>query len=320
MRKTILNVDIDTFNDAECKEIVTNIQEAAKAASEKERLSRNAFPLRPSSALKGARDLYYGLENWAKPGTIPVTPIEGRSAMLLSLGHSIERHLVDFIRKCYDVAYTNQRVQYGDIKRADGTVIPLSGELDFVLRLSTGEYVICDSKSSGAFGFRGELPKDEHVAQINLYLHSEWAKNLNIKRAFVFYYNKDTSDLKVCSFYYDKELAEATIDRFQSVFTRWEQKQKPRQEFILGVDWQAKYSAFRDYEWAPYEAPEADRAQITLNEAATKRLPTDKKELLRYVITEYGTKVVFTHDGRKMFAFKRGADMVLNIRDEEGFE
>lgn len=321
MRKTILGVDIDTFQDNEAKEIVTNIQNAAQVNNEEDRVSRNSFPLRPSSALKGARDLYYALENWEKPGTIPTTPIEGRACMLLNLGHVIERHLVHYIKMHYEVAITNQRVQYGEIKRADGSIITLDGELDFVLKMPSGELVICDSKSSGAFGFRAELPKDEHVAQINLYLHSQWAKDQGIKRALVVYYNKDTSDLKICSFYYDKDLADAVIDRFQSIFTKWEHKQKPRQEYVLGCEWQAKYSAFRDYEWAEYEKEEHERTHTTLNEIEEKALPTgDKKELLKFFVRQYGTKVVFTPSGKKMYAKKKGPDMTLSVRDSDGFE
>lgn len=321
MRKTILNVDIDTFQDDEGKDIVAAIQQGAQEKTEEEKVTRNSFPLRPSSALKSQRDLYYGLENWEKPGTIPTTPIEGRACMLLSLGHAIEKNLVWHIKNKYEVVYTNVRVKYGEVKRADGAIVELDGELDFVLKLPSGELVICDSKSSGAYAFRGELPKDEHVAQINLYLHSQWAKDNGIKRAFVFYYNKDTSDLKICSFYYDKDLAEATIDRFQHVLTRWEHKQKPRLEYILGVDWQAKYSSFRDYEWAEYEKDECDRAHTTLTEMEEKALPTgDKKELLRFFVKEYGTKVVFTPSGKKMYARKKNADMTLNVKDEDGFE
>jgi hypothetical protein len=319
IRKTILNVDIDTFFDDECKEIVKEIQNAAAEKTAKETLTRNSFPLRPSSALKGARDLYYALENWAKPGTIPTTPIEGRSCILLSLGHAIERHLVGHIKARYDVPITNQRVTYGEIVKADGSKINLDGELDFVIKLDNGELVVCDSKSSAAFPFKMELPKDEHVVQINLYLHSQWAIDNRIKRAFIFYYNKDTSDIKVTSFYYDRQLAEATLARFQRIFTMWEKNKLPPREHILGVDWQAKYSAYRDYEWSEFEKPVLDRGLIKLSKSESARLPTDKKELLGFIVKLAGTDIVETDDGRRLWAVKKGDNMFLNVVDEDGF-
>ena len=319
MRKTILNCDIDTFQDNETIEIVKNIQDAAAKLVAEESLKRNSFPLRPSSALKSARDLYYGLENWEKPGTIPTTPIEGRSCILLSLGHAIEKHLIEHIKGAYEIVHTNQRVQYGEIKKADGSIISLDGEFDFTMKLPNGELVICDSKSSAAFPFRLELPKEEHVAQINLYLHSQWAIDQRIKRAMVFYYNKDNSDIKVASFYYDKQLAEATIERFQKIFTNWEYRKLPPREYVLGCDWQSKYSAFREYEWAEYEKPVGQRGLIKLTESETFRLPTDKKELLRFIVKLAGTSVVDTADGRRFYALKKGDNMFLNVTDADGF-
>jgi len=319
IKKTILDTEIEAFFDDECKEIVKEIQNAAAKKVAEESLTRNSFPLRPSSALKGARDLYYALENWAKPGTIPTTGIEGRSCILLSLGHAIERHLVGHIKARYEVPITNQRVTYGEIVKADGTKISLDGELDFVIKLDSGELVVCDSKSSAAFPFRLELPKEDHVAQINLYLHSQWAIDNRIKRAMVFYYNKDTSDIKVTSFYYDKDLAKATLNRFQKIFTAWENKKMPAREHILGVHWQSKYSQFRDYEWAAFEAPIGVRDSIKLTKAETEKLPTDKKDLLAFIVKMADTAVVETSDGRKLCAIKKGENMFLNIVDEDGF-
>lgn len=319
MRKTILNVEIETFQDNEALDIVKNIQAAAARVVANESASRNSFPLRPSSALRGERELYYGLENWEKPGTIPTTPIEGRSCILLSLGHAIEKHLIGHIKDCYEIPLTNQRVHYGEIKKADGSSIKLDGELDFVLKLPSGELVICDSKSSAAFPFRLELPKDDHVAQINLYLHSQWAKDLGIKRAFVFYYNKDTSDIKLASFYYDQDLAEATIARFQKIYTMWEYKRLPKREHILGVHWQARYSPFREFEWKEFEKPVKSRDIKVISDSEVRKLPTDKKELLQYVVTSVGTSILELPDGRQMYAIKKGDNMFLNVTDEDGF-
>ncbi|MES1988104.1 MAG: hypothetical protein V4440_08760, partial [Pseudomonadota bacterium] len=86
-------------------------------------------------------------------------------------------HLVDALKSAFQVPYTAQKIIYGVIKDAGKADIVLGGELDFVLKLPSGELVICDSKSSADFPFkRNDLPKEEHVAQINLYLHSDFAR------------------------------------------------------------------------------------------------------------------------------------------------
>lgn len=319
VRKTILDTDIDTFETPETVALVKTIQEAAKRATANESASRNSFPLRPSSALKSMRDLYYGLENWAKPGTIPTTDIEGRNCMLLNLGHVIEKHLVDQIKQCYKVPFTNQRVTYGQIFKSDTSVIELSGELDLVLELPSGEKIICDSKSSAKYPFSQKQVKDEHVAQLQLYLHSQWAKDQGIKRAWVIYYCKDDSNLRVHEFYYDQLLAKTVIKRFQTLYTMWENRELPAQEYVLGHSWQASYSNFRDYEWRAFEAPFLSRNQITLSEIETFKLPKDRKELLRFIVLNYGIQVVKTADGRTIFAIKKGPDMLLNLEDSDGF-
>ncbi len=318
VRKTILDTDIDTFQTADTLEVVRLIQEAAKLDNANETAARNAFPLRPSSALKGARDLYYGLENWKTPGKIPTTKIEGRNSMLLGLGHVIEKELVSRIKRVFEVPFTGLAIEYGVIKTADGASIVLGGELDLIVNFK-GELVLCDSKSSADFPFKKDEAKDEHVAQLNLYLHSKFCRDNNINRAWIWMYNKNNSDLKVFEFYYDKQLAEATIARFQKVYSMWERGEVPAQEHVLGADWQSSYSQFRDYEWKPFEAPKLSRNRIKLSEPQTFALPNEKKALFRYFVKTYGIQVVETSDGREICAVKRGDQMFLEIEDADGF-
>lgn len=321
MKKSILGVELETETSTdELKSIVSAIQDAAARAGANETSNRNAFPLRPSSALKSLRDLYYGLVNYYAPGTIPTTDIEGRNSMLLGLGHVIEKHLVQAIERSYQIPFKAQVVEYGYIRKRKGLeLITLSGELDFVIKLASGEEVICDSKSSADFPFKkGDLPKEEHIAQINLYLHSKWAQDRKIKRAFIFYYNKNDSNIKLCEFRYKPELAEQTIARFQRVYDMYEAGEVPPQEHILGVDWQASYSAFRDFQWQLYTSKFV-RPLKTLTDIETFALPRDRKELLKYVVLNYGNAHITTADGRNMWAEKQGNTMCLQCIDADGF-
>lgn len=328
-RKTILDIDIDTVTESdELLGVVAKIQAEAKAGTTKERTDKNSFPLRPSSALKSDRDLHYALLNYFKPGTIPVTEIEGRNCMLLQFGHAVEAHLVRFIEGAFEVPFKAQKINFGELQSQrnpkggaganPARLIDLGGELDFVIKLPSGELVIADSKSSADFPFKKlDFLKEDHVAQINLYLHSDFAKQHGIKRAWVFYYNKNDSNLKIAEFSYDKRLAEATIARFQRILTNVENGGAvPLQHHVLGVDWQAAYSNFRDYDWREYETPVEGRQWLI---GQTNLLPKAFKEKLNAFVRTYGTKAVKFTDGTQMYAIKQGPTLVLKEVSADGF-
>lgn len=316
LRHTILDHEIESLEGDALDALIENTQAAAATNTAKESVNKNGFPLRPSSALKSKRDLYYGLINYYKPGSIPVTAIEGRSCMLLNLGHVIEKHLIENIERAYKLPFKNERVVFGSVTTAKGESIELGGEFDFVMDIE-GELVLCDSKSSADYPFKGELPKNEHIAQINLYLHSAWAQEKDIKRAIIWYYNKNNSELKTREFYYDKTLALKTIARFQEVYDAYEKGEIPKREHILGVDWQASYSSFRDADWNEFEATLGARATVTL--ADDRTLPDEKKALLRHIVTKYGTSILCTPEGRRLWAERHQNTLVLKEEKPDGF-
>ncbi len=316
IRKTILDIDLDTHSTNDTDMIVTHVQSAAKRLTANISVEKNSFPLRPSSALKPDRDLYYGLVNYYAPGTIPVSDIEGRSCMLLALGHVIEKHLVEFLRHAFKIPFTSQKITYGTINTKNGP-ITLGGELDFIVELPSGELVLADSKSSADFPFKkDDVLKDEHCAQLNLYLHSDWCKSKKITRALVCYYNKNTSDLKVREFQYDERLALATVARFQKVHDMYERNEIPKLNHILGVDWQAKYSMYRDYEWQAFKKG-VDR--LTLKAVDDSAFPRTRKDLLKHIVTQFGNAVVETINGTTLFAEMVGDDLFLRETDSDGF-
>lgn len=331
VRKTILDIDLDTITESdELLAVVEKIQAEAKSATTAERIAKNSFPLRPSSALKSDRDLHYALLNYFKPGTIPVTEIEGRNCMLLQFGHAVEAHLVPFIEKAYGVPFKAQKITFGKlisnrskvalngIDADTTTTIEMGGELDFVIKLPSGELIIADSKSSADFPFKKlDFLKEDHIAQINLYLHSDFAKQHGIKRAWVFYYNKNDSNIKIAEFSYDKRLAEATIARFQKILTNVENGGAvPTSSHVLGVDWQASYSNFRDYDWRAYEEPIGSRQRIA---EKVNDLPRAYKDRLGVFVRVYGTAVVSFTDGTTMYALKQGPTLVLKEVSADGF-
>lgn len=296
-------------------DVVEAIQTSAKIHAINTSAKSNSFPLRPSSALKSKRELYYGLINYYSPGTIITNPIEGRNTMLLALGHSIERHFVEFIERAYAIPYRNLRMNYGELKGPNNEPIPLTGELDFVLQDSkTGELIIADSKSSADFPFKSGIPKDEHIAQINLYMHSSWARERNINRALIMYYNKNNSELKVFEFSYSKQLAEEIIQKFQDVLNAYHKKEIPNREHVYGVHWQAAYSSFKDYDNKEFLIPVSERAKSKIKEFDIEEL--DRKELVEYLGIRPDASNVFLVDGKRKLWLELGATGLL-LKEEK---
>lgn len=284
------------------------------------------FPLSPSAALKSERDLYYGLCNYYNPGMIPESDIEGRVVMLLRLGHEIERHLVDFVKQEYTVPFTNERVTYGTLTKGAET-INLSGELDFIIKLPSGQLILCDSKSSAEYAFEYDTPKNEHIAQLQLYMHSEFCRNNAINEAWLFYYNKNNSDIRVIKFTYDPEIAEALIKRFQKVLDAYEKKELPEREYVYGVDWKAAYSPFRNYEWRDFMK---NPTEIVLDPSIKNIIyKTDegkidtkktKKEKVKYIVLTHGNVKVKDGDGNLYWCEMGTNGLYLKEKGDDGFE
>ncbi len=267
---------------------------------------RSSFPLRPSSSTKSMRDLYYALCNYYKPGSIPIDSMDGRVHMLLDLGHAIESNLVKHIEKCdkFKVKEKNLRVSYGSIKDLrNGVDILLSGELDFIIE-HDGRLIVSDSKSAGDYGFKKELIKEDHIAQINLYMHSDWARTNNVNTAWVWYYSKNDSDFRVVEFEYNAALAEATISRFQLAHDNYVQGTLPEREYVFGLDWQAKYSDYFSHDNAEFSTPFIKRSVVTLDNIFD--LPEDKKELIKYIATRHGNAVLSFHNSNKRLYLTKG--------------
>lgn len=286
------------------------IQDAAKIHVMNTSAKNKSLPLRPSSALKSERELYYGLVDFYEPGRIVKTPIEGRNAMLLSLGHAIERHFIEHIERAFAVTHRNIRVHYATIEAADRRVIELTGELDYVIESTkTGELIICDSKSSADFPFKSGVPKDEHIAQINLYIHSSWARERNINKSWIMYYNKNNSEIKIYEFEYSKQLAETIVNKFLKVLNSYISGVVPNREHVLGVDWQAAYSSYREHDNKEFTVPAEKRAKSKLKESEIEDL--DRKELVKFLAIRPDSGNMFITAERRLWLELGATTLIL---------
>jgi hypothetical protein len=112
-------------------------------------------PVRPSSVGNCARELYFQLRQFHGMENYPYIARPGETLLLLDLGHSIERHLVNKFRdhfKVAEVRYTQQVLSFGKITAVNNTNLSqlLEGSLD--LCLWSEKYKVCaDVKSKGDY-------------------------------------------------------------------------------------------------------------------------------------------------------------------------
>ncbi len=254
----------------------------AKAMDHLDEKEAARYPLSPSAALKPLRDLYYGLVNFHKPGTIPVDEIEPRVKLTFKLGHMIEAMLVEYFREAFQLKDEQRRVSFCTLN--DGTV--LTGAIDWAVVIN-GETILMDSKSSGSYPFK-LAPKEDNIAQMQLYMHSDWGRKNKVNKAILAYFNKDNSEIKCIQIDYNEKLAEAILARFYLVHKYYRDGIVPPREYVLGLDWQANYSNYRTHDSAEFNKPLEEREVVTSNEKA----PKSTKENLKAFVLRYGSAVV----------------------------
>lgn len=247
------------------------------------------FPLRPSSCLKPLRDLYYDLCNFYKPGSIPKAPFENRIKLIFQFGHLTETLLKKVFAYTYGVQFEQERVKYGELVDKDGNIIPLTGSIDWASLIGGNTLVLCDSKSIGDFPFK-KAPKAENIAQMQLYMHSDWGRANNVDRAVLIYFNKNTSDIKCIEVAYEPELAVNLLERLKLAFEYYKNEEVPPREYYAGIDWQADYGAYKDYDNAEFALLPEDRE--TLIEEGNYAPSRNAKQDLRDQVESYGNKVI----------------------------
>lgn len=248
------------------------------------------FPLRPSGCLKPLRDLYYDLQNFYNPGTIPKADFEPRVKLIFQFGHLTETLLKKLCAHNFDITFEQERVKYGELLDKDGTKIPLTGAIDWAMRLDTtsSKLTLCDAKSIGDYPFKG-VPKEDNIAQMQLYMHSDWGRANNVNSAILIYFNKNTSDIKCIEVQYDAGLATKIFARLEYVWECYKKNEVPPREYLAGIDWKADYSPYVEYDNSEFtEAPET---RETVEVAEYFKAARYVKEDIRGHVEKYGSKI-----------------------------
>lgn len=323
--KRVLGIDMPY---EKMQDDIDGVMKGAKKNGEDNR--QKSFPLRPSGALKSDLDLYFDLVNYFEPGTIPQDDMDGRVHILLESGHVLEDFIVDQFDRVHKVTERNERTTYGTVTMPDGTVRELSGEYDFTfIDSESGQEMLGDSKTTADYAFKMSqkenamnppLPKEEHFAQLNLYMHSEKFKKRNIKTARIVYYNKNNSDYDIYEFNYSEELALKTLDRFQRILDMYKVGQQPEQEYYWGHNWKAAYSAYRTYLHKQYKIKKQDRHIEKVSKEDFNSVTKGKMADCVYnYAKKYQTKMIKTEQGDSAYMSLTQKGLVVRVTSNDGF-
>ncbi len=215
----------------------------------KDELSAKSFPLRPSSVGKDARELALSLQDFFAPGTHEKDPLPPRSALVFDMGDRVERSVLFMLEKVYPITYKQVAVHLDQLDGHD-----INGHIDGVIEIN-GEKFILDVKSISEMGFKS-IPKDDHIRQVNLYLHSDWAKKLGLKKGILFYQNKNNQDICPITFDYDEQKALSDLARFRAIYVQVQTGLLPEFDHLWGETWHWGYSRYRTAAWKNFLSPD----------------------------------------------------------------
>jgi len=249
------------------------------------------FPVRPSSATKPMRDIFYDLKNFYNPGLIPKEDFEPRIKLIFQFGHATELILKKVCAAKFMVQDEQKRVKYGELIDHDGSIISLTGSIDWAMRLdnTSSALTLVDAKSIGEYPFK-TAPKEANIAQMQLYMHSDWGRENQVNNAILIYFNKNTCDIKCIEIEYDATLATNLLKRLQLIWDYYLKDEVPPREFLAGLDWQADYSSYKSFDNKEFEIAPIGRETIRLEEYAPKQ--KYKKDAIRQHVAKFGNKVV----------------------------
>jgi len=251
------------------------------------------FPIRPSSATKPLRDIFYDLKNFYVPGSIPKNDFEPRIKLIFQFGHLTEALILKLCKNKFNVQDEQKRVKYGELIDRDGTIIPLTGSIDWAMRLDIGSsaLTLVDSKSIGDYPFK-TAPKEANIAQMQLYMHSDWGRENKVDKAILIYFNKNTSDIKCIEIDYDAGLAVNLLKRLKLAWDYYLRDEVPPREYLAGCDWEADYGAYKDYDNEEFKNPSNFKRELISVQEYAPKIGKYAKDAIRAHVEKYGNSII----------------------------
>ncbi len=173
------------------------------------------------------------------------------------------------------------------------------------MRLDIGSSAITlvDSKSIGDYPFK-TAPKEANIAQMQLYMHSDWGRENKVDKAILIYFNKNTSDIKCIEIDYDAGLAVNLLKRLQLAWSYYLKDEVPPREYLAGCDWEADYGAYKEYDNLEF-LPSLKRETVIIQDYAPK-IGKYVKDAIRAHVEKYGNKAVNYLDEQRQIDYIDG--------------
>lgn len=164
----------------------------------------------------------------------PGEEIEPRVLRLFDHGNSIHRLIMKPLLAIRDIHVIASEVNIPPQEL-------IRGRADAIFSDGRDLYVL-DIKSMNSLIFKNlNQPKEEHINQIQLYLHY-----LDPKKGILLYVNKDTQDLKEFMVSYDAERVHSLLKELSELKTKIDSNIIPPRIPVWPENWQCQYCQFKE--------------------------------------------------------------------------
>lgn len=312
---------------------------------------QTSFPLRPSASGYCQRKLayqvaeFYGHRKQVKEERRP------NSIRLLSLGHHIETHVISYIERLPDWIVGHKQQSVNLFKLDSGRWI--SGSIDFTLTSKDGQHrAIADCKSVGdrwsssysskwderaamydrmsslqKFGdsawyaddlgaFLSEIGEDPLYAntiQVNAYLHSSWARELDFQFGVIYRYHKNASKHQEIRFRPSEDIFKKLKAKYNLVekYGSVGKPEKVPKEYALGAE-ACSYCPYRADCW-----PEANATREYWKTQPKKDWATRLEEAPSYLelLKLFGERAIIEKNLKDLTTIDQ---KILNKLDNDG--
>jgi CRISPR/Cas system-associated exonuclease Cas4 (RecB family) len=130
----------------------------------------------------------------------------------------------------------------GLVRAAEISIPPteiVAGRADAILSIEGEPYVLDVKSISGRMSFEKLEPIQEHIWQVQLYMHY-----FKIKKGILLYLNKDTQEIKEFLFDYDPNLVEKLLDWFRKLKRKIKENVVPIRLADWPQNWQCQRCEF----------------------------------------------------------------------------
>jgi len=181
-----------------------------------------------SDAGKCARSIFFKFKN------VPKKEMEARILRLFEHGDYIHQLILRPLLSMRGVHVVSSEINIPPQEL-------ISGRADIVISDGKNLYVV-DIKSMNSMVFRKlEEPKEEHINQLQLYLHY-----LDPKKGILIYVNKDNQELKEFQIDYNPKIAKKLLAQLKTLKTKIEANIIPDRLPDWPRNWQCKYCQFAE--------------------------------------------------------------------------